>query len=213
MNDKKKTASRKFLRKGGGVLGSVLLGPSIIPPSALGKDGAVAPSNRITMAFIGMGVMGKGHLFGKAWTYLPGGYIAREDVQVLAVCDVWRAKREDSRRKVNEYYSNKSARSGYKSCQAYRDFRDILLRDDIDAVLIATPDHWHATMSVMAAESGKDVYCEKPTAVTIKESQAMVRAFKRKKRVFQAGTQQRSEYGGKFRRACELVRNGRIGRT
>ena len=213
MNDKKKTTRRRFLSRGSRILGSVFLGPSIIPPSALGKDGAVAPSDRIAMAFLGMGVMGEGHLFGKAWTYLPGGYIAREDVQILAVCDVWRAKRKDSQQKVNEYYSNKSSRGGYKSCQAYRDFRDILLRDDIDAVLIATPDHWHATMSVMAAESGKDVYCEKPTAVTVRESQAMVSAFKRTERILQAGTQQRSEYGGKFRFACELVRNGRIGRT
>jgi predicted dehydrogenase len=164
------------------------------------------------MAFLGMGTMGEGHLFGRAWTYLPGGYIAREDVQVLAVCDVWRSKREEYRRNVDDYYADRANRSHYRSCRAYRDFREVLARKDIDAVLIATPDHWHATMSVMAAEAGKDVYCEKPTAVTIQESQAMVRAFKKNQRVFQAGTQQRSEYGGKFRRACELVRNARIGK-
>jgi hypothetical protein len=114
---------------------------------------------------------------------------------------------------VNDYYAGKYTRGKYSSCQAYRDFRAILARQDIDAVLIATPDHWHATMAIMAAESGKDVYCEKPTAVTVEESQAMVRAFQKNKRVFQAGTQQRSEYGGKFRRACDLVRNGHIGKT
>jgi predicted dehydrogenase len=187
------------------------LAPTIVTSSALGKDGFVAPSDRITMAFLGMGTMGDGHLWGRAWTYLPGGYIARDDVQVLAVCDVWRNKREEHREKVNQYYSQKFAKGDYKSCLAYRDFRDILARPDIDAVLIATPNHWHATMSVMAAQSGKDVYCEKPTAVTIQESQAMVKAFKENQRIFQAGTQQRSEYGGKFRTACEMIRNNRIG--
>lgn len=213
MSQKKKTSRRRFLGNGGKVLGSALLAPSIVPSTVLGKDGSVAPSNRITMAFLGMGTMGEGHLFGRAWTYLPGGYIAREDVQVLAVCDVWRTRREKNQQIVNEYYSRKSGRGEYRSCQAYHDFRDILARQDIDAVLIATPNHWHATMSVLAAESGKDVYCEKPTAVTIKESQAMVQAIKKSECVFQAGTQQRSEYGGKFRLVCELVRNGRIGKT
>jgi len=213
VNQNKKTTRRKFLGSGGRILGSAFLAPSIIPPSALGKDGSVAPSNRITMAFLGMGTMGEGHIFGKAWTYLPGGYIGREDVQVLAVCDVWRNKREEYQHKVNEYYAARSGKGGYKSCQAYRDFRDILVRKDVDAVLVATPDHWHATMSVMAAEAGKDVYCEKPTAVTIRESQAVVRAINENKRVYQAGTQQRSEYGGKFRLTSELIRNGRIGNT
>ena len=88
----------------------------------------------------------------------------------------------------------------------------MLARTDIDAVLIATPIHWHGVMTVMAAQAGKDIYCEKPTAITIRESQAMLAAVKRYGRVFQAGTQQRSEYGGKFRRACEIVRSGAIGK-
>lgn len=213
MRVERRTTRRKFLASSGKILGSVMLAPAVVPPSALGKDGSVAPSDRITMAFLGMGTMGDGHLWGRAWTYLPGGYIARKDVQVLATCDVWRTKREEHQQKVNEYYSKKYKRGEYKSCQAYADFRSVLARNDIDAVLIATPDHWHATMSIMAAESGKDVYCEKPTAVTIEESQATVRAVKKNGRVFQAGTQQRSEYGGKFRTACEAVRNGTIGRT
>src|SRR5208282_5275547 len=96
--------------------------------------------------------------------------------------------------------------------QAYLDFRDVLARPDIDAVLIATPPHWHATMSVMAARAGKDMYCEKPTAVNIQESQATLAAVRRYGRVYQAGTQQRSEYGAKFRMACEFVRSGRIGK-
>jgi predicted dehydrogenase len=163
------------------------------------------------MGFLGVGVMGDGHIFGKAWTYLPGGYIGREDVQILAVCDVWRSKREEIRQKVDQYYAEKVGKGSFESCRAYADFRDILERDDIDAVLIATPIHWHGTMAVMAARAGKDVYCEKPTAISIHESQAMVDAVRKNTRVFQAGTQQRSEYDGKFRLACEFVRSGRIG--
>ena len=209
----KKTPRRRFLGAGGKALGFAALAPTIIPPSALGKNGNTAPSDRITMGFLGMGTMGDGHLWGRAWTYLPGGYIARDDVQVLAVCDVWRNKREEHQDKVNKYYTRKLSKGEYRGCEAYGDFRDVLARQDIDAVLIATPNHWHATMSVMAAESGKDVYCEKPTAVTISESQAMVRAFEKNRRVFQAGTQQRSEYEGKFRIACESIRNGGIGKV
>jgi len=108
---------------------------------------------------------------------------------------------------VNDNYATAYGKGSYKSCEAYTDFRDVLERDDIDAVLIATPAHWHATMAAMAAAAGKDVYCEKPTAVTIRESQAMLTAVKRYGRVYQAGTQQRSEYGGKFRQACEFVRS------
>jgi len=132
-------------------------------------------------------------------------------VQVLAVCDVWRNRRERARQRVNQHYSNKLGKGNYKACEAYSDFRKVLARDDIDAVLIATPVHWHALMSVMAAKAGKDVYCEKPVSLTIREGRAMADGVRRYGRVFQAGTQQRSEYGGKFRVACELVRSGRIG--
>ncbi len=162
------------------------------------------------MGFIGVGGQGGGHLLGGAWTYLPGGYSTRSDVQVLAVCDVWRDRRENAKQRVNAQYSQTLGQS--KSCEAYADFRQVLDRDDIDAVLIATPAHWHAIMANMAAQAGKDIYCEKPTAVTIQESQAMLAAVRRYGRVYQAGTQQRSEYTGKFRRACEFVRSGRIGK-
>jgi len=163
------------------------------------------------MGFIGVGGQGSGHLLGGAWTYIPGGYSARRDVQVLAVCDVWKDRRETARDRVNANYAKLFGQGNYHSCEAYRDFRDVLGRDDIDAVLIATPIHWHGVMTIMAAKAGKDIYCEKPTAITIRESQAMKETVLRYGRVFQAGTQQRSEYGGRFRRACELVRNGAIG--
>ncbi|MFA6561393.1 MAG: Gfo/Idh/MocA family oxidoreductase [Verrucomicrobiia bacterium] len=163
------------------------------------------------MGFIGVGGQGGGHLLGGAWTYIPGGYSARPDVQVLAVCDIRRERRERATQRVNDNYAQTPGRGG-KPCEAYVDFRQVLARSDIDAVLIATPAHWHAIMAIMAAEAGKDVYCEKPTACTVHEAQAVATAVQRYGRVYQAGTQQRSEYGGKFRRACEFVRSGRIGR-
>jgi hypothetical protein len=164
------------------------------------------------MGFIGIGGQGGGHLLGGAWTYVAGGYAGRKEVQVLAVCDVWRDRRENACRKVNDHYAEVYGKGNYKSCEPYTDFRQVLDRADIDAVLIATPAHWHATMAAMAAAAGKDVYCEKPSAVTVRESQAMLAAVRRYGRVYQAGTQQRSEYDSKFRRACEFVRSGRIGK-
>ena len=189
-----------------------MVAPTIIPASALGRGGVKSPSERITMGFIGVGGQGGGHLLGGAWTYVPGGYSARRDVQVLAVCDAWQDRRENATRRVNENYAQRFGQGTYRSCEAYRDYRDVLARPDIDAVLIASPVHWHGVMAVAAAKAGKDIYCEKPTAITIREAQAIKEAVLRYARVYQAGTQQRSEYGGKFRRACELVRNGAIGK-
>jgi len=188
-----------------------VLAPYVVPAAARGADGATAPSERVAMGFIGLGTQGGGHLVGGAWTYLTGGYLAREDVQILATCDVVRAKREGYRKRVNDYYAQKAGKPEAKVCEAYNDFRDVLARDDIDAVLIGTPVHWHSLMALMAAKAGKDVYCEKPISLTIAEGRAMADAVRRYGRVYQAGTQQRSCYGGKFRRACELVRSGRIG--
>src|SRR5437899_13037543 len=124
------------------------------------------------MGFIGAGRQGGGHLLGGAWTCVAGGYAGRKDVQVLAVGDVWRDRRERACQRVNDHYAEVYGKRSYKSCEAYTDFRHVLDRDDIDAVLIATPAHWHATMAAMAVASGKDVYCEKPTAVTIRESRS-----------------------------------------
>jgi len=164
------------------------------------------------MGFIGVGTQGGGHLLGGAWTYVAGGYAGRKEVQVLAVCDVWQDRRERACQRVNDHYAEVYGKENYTACQPYTDFRHVLDREDIDAVLIATPAHWHATMAVMAAQAGKDIYCEKPTAVNIRESQAVLAAVRGYGRVYQAGTQQRSEYEGKFRRACEFVRTGRIGK-
>jgi predicted dehydrogenase len=211
MTSKKLMGRRRFLRKAGAALGAAVAVPNFFPASVLGRGGAIPPSERIAMGFFGLGHQGGGHLFGGAWTYVAGGYAGRKEVQVLAVCDAWRDRREQAVQRVNDQYrilyGEKFAR-----CQAYHDFRQVLERKDIDAVLIATPPHWHAPMTVMAAQAGKDMYCEKPTGVTVSEALAMRAAVRRYGRVFQAGTQQRSEYGGKFRQACEFVRGGRIGK-
>lgn len=212
MSSVHRVTRRCFLGRTARALGGALAAPAIVPASVLGRGGALAPSERITMGFIGVGTQGGGHLLGGAWTYVAGGYAGREEVQVLAVCDVWRDRRERARQRVNAHYAELYGKAGYKPCEAYTDFRQVLDRPDIDAVLIATPAHWHATMAAMAAEAGKDIYCEKPSAVTVRESQAMLAAVRRFGRVYQAGTQQRSEYGGKFRQACEFVRSGRIGK-
>ncbi|SPE62870.1 putative Oxidoreductase domain protein [Verrucomicrobia bacterium] len=209
---KTKGTRRRFLQQTATALGGAIAAPAFVPASALGRDGTVPPSERITMGFIGVGTQGSGHLLGGAWTYAAGGYAGRKEVQVLAVCDVWRERRERACQRVNDHYSEVYGKGGSKSCEAYTDFRHVLERPDIDAVLIATPAHWHATMAAMAAQAGKDIYCEKPSAVTVRESQAMLAAVRRYGRVYQAGTQQRSEYGGKFRQACEFIRSGRIGR-
>ena len=203
---------RTFLRQSSSVAAVALAVPNLVPAQVLGRDGLVPPSERVTMGFIGVGGQGSGHLLGGAWTYLAGGYTARPDVQVLAVCDVWRDRRERAKQRVNEHYAKTAGAGKYTACEAYVDFREVLARPDIDAVLIATPAHWHATMAVMAAKAGKDIYCEKPSAITVREGQAVLEAVRRYGRVYQAGTQQRSEYEGRFRIACEMVRNGRVGR-
>lgn len=210
MNPARRLGRRQFLRKTGLALGAAAVAPNFFPSSVLGRNGAIPPSERIAMGFIGVGTQGGGHLFGGAWTYVNGGYLGRKEVQVLAVCDVRQERRDAAVKRVNDHYQDAYG-NNFTKCQEYNDFRRLLDRSDIDAVLIASPPHWHATMSVMAAQAGKDMYTEKPSAVTIDEARRMRAAVQRYGRVFQAGTQQRSEYRGKFRLACEFVRSGRIG--
>jgi len=202
---------RRFLRRAAAGLGAAVAAPAFIPASALGRNGAILPSERISMGFIGVGGQGSGHLLGGAWTYVPGGYVARDDVQVRAVCDVRKERRDHAQKRCNEIYAQKLHQASYNAVQAYNDFREVLARPDIDAVLIAVPYHWAAMIAAMAMRAGKDVYCEKPIALTVREGLNMVETSKRYSRIYQAGMQQRSEYGGKFRLACELIRNGRIG--
>ena len=183
---------------------AIVAAPTIISASALGAEGRPVPSNRIVMGAIGVGGMGNGDM---------RGLMGYPEVQMVAVCDVDRAMRESAQKAVNEYYAKARKDTDYKGCEAYNDFRDLLERSDIDAVSIATPDHWHALISIAAAKAGKDIYCEKPLTLTIREARAMVNAVRRYGRVFQTGSQQRSEFRGLFRQACEYVRSGRIGKV
>jgi predicted dehydrogenase len=184
--------------------------PTIIPGSALGLAGRPAPSNRITLAVIGTGNQG----FNDIKSFLPD-----DRVQLVAVCDVnrestgyWEGKiggREPARRLVDEHYAKKKSSETHRACESTADFREILGRHDIDAVEICTPDHWHALMVVMACKAKKDIYCQKPLSLTVAEGRVMSDAVNRSNVVFQTGSQQRSDR--RFHRACELVRNGRIG--
>ncbi len=159
-----------------------------------------APSNQITLGFIGQGTQGRG---------LLGGFLNRDDTRVLAVCDVDSTRREHAKSTVEEHYKDATTAGTYKGCATYNDFRELLARKDIDAVVIATPDHWHALIAIAAARAHKDIYCEKPMAHTILEGRAMVKAVRSHGRIFQVGSMQRSAH--EFRAACELVRNGVIG--
>jgi predicted dehydrogenase len=168
----------------------------------LGAAPEKGPNDRITLGFIGVGTMGRGHL---------GSFLGAPGVQVVTVCDVVAQRREAARKTVNDHYAGK-AKGEHKGCDAYNDFRDLLTRKDVDAVVIATPDHWHAIACILAARAGKDIYCEKPLTHSIAEGRRIVEEVAKAKVIFQTGSQQRSEFGGHFRKAVELVRNGRIGK-
>jgi predicted dehydrogenase len=185
---------RQFMRATGAASLGALAFPAIIPSSALGADGAVAPSNRIVMGAIGTGGQGSGNM---------RGFMGQPGVQMVAVCDVDRGRREDAKQTVDKKYDN-------KDCAAYNDFRELLARTDIDAVCIGTPDFWHGLVAIAAAKSGKDMYCEKPLVNTIAEGRAVCNAVKRYGRVLQTGSQERSGQNARF--VAELVQNGRIGK-
>ncbi|HUY31298.1 MAG TPA: Gfo/Idh/MocA family oxidoreductase [Pirellulales bacterium] len=174
--------------------GATVMAPQIIPSSALGLDGAVAPSERIVVGGIGIGNRG---------TYDLGCFLEQKDVQFVAVCDVKEARRVAVKKMVDEKYGN-------QNCDTYRDFRELLDRADIDAVLIATGPNWHATAAINAAKAGKDMYCEKPCTKNIAQSLALAETMRRTGRVFQAGTQRRNLPHFAF--ACELARTGKLGK-
>ena len=200
---------RKFIEQAGIAASALILVPTIIPASCVGKGGQTPPSDRINLAFIGAGNQAGNDVMD---------FLADDRVQVTTICDVnkksagyWDGRvagREYIRDVVNGFYSKKYERK-YKACNDVEDFREVIVRNDIDAVEIATPDHWHAIPVLMAAAAKKDIYCQKPLALTIAEGRAMSNAVKHHKIVFQTGSQQRSNPN--FRRICELVRNGRIG--
>lgn len=174
--------------------------PAIIPASALGREGWQPPSERVVCAVIGLGAMGRGHV---------GFCLNHPSVELAAVCDVDRLRREENKRAAEETYAARG-RTDYR-CGAYNDYRQILERRDIDAVLIATPDHWHALQAVDAARAGKDVYCEKPISMTIEQGRRIVQVVRRHGCVFQTGTQYRS--APTIRRVCDFVRKGGLGKV
>jgi predicted dehydrogenase len=184
-----KVSRRTFVRAGA----TLAAAPYVVPSSVIGQGGG-APSEKITIGFIGTG----GHGIARNLNM----YLGQPDARVLAVCDVDSSNLNRAKQAVDARYGN-------SDCATTKDFREIMQRDDIDAVMISTPDHWHVLMSVMAAKAGKDVQCEKPT-LTIDEGKALIKTMRRYGRVFQTSTEDRSERI--YHRMAELVRNGRIGK-
>jgi predicted dehydrogenase len=186
--------SRRRFLKASAAVGAAIAAPQIIPSSALGLDGAVPPSERIVLGGIGIGNRG---------TYDLGCFLEQKDVQFVAVCDVKQKRRVAVKQIADQKYGN-------DQCDMYRDFRELLDRDDIDAVLIATGPNWHAAAAMHAARAGKDMYCEKPVTKNIAQSLTLAETMRRTGRVFQAGTQRRNLPHFAF--ACELARTGKLGK-
>jgi predicted dehydrogenase len=188
---------REFFKQAGRVSATMALLPVVLPSTVFGK---YPPSERISLGFIGSG---------KQSQHLIRSFLNEPGTQVVAVCDVDSLKLARGEKMIEDFYSKNSASGKYQGCLDTKEFQDIIQRDDIDAVVISTPDHWHGVNSIWALRSGKDVYCEKPLALTVAEGRAMVEETRRCGRVFQTGSMQRSDVS--FRFACELVRNGYIG--
>ncbi|MER3415306.1 MAG: oxidoreductase [Gemmataceae bacterium] len=169
--------------------------PLFVPATALGTGQRTAASDRITLGFIGTGGRGRG---------LINMFLAEKDTQILAVCDVDQRHLHQAQELVNKRY-------GTKDCAVYKDFRQLVARPDIDAVVVATPDHWHALTSIAAARARKDIYCEKPLTNSIGEGRALCKAVQENGRILQTGSHERSNPKGRF--ACEIVRSGLIGKV
>ena len=186
------TSRRRFLKTTTGIIAGAGAGPLLLPRAIFG---AAAPSRRVNMGFIGMGIQSR---------HLLGAFLGSPAARVLAVCDVDTKRRENAKNTVDKRYAN-AKKETVEPCAAYGDFREIIQRKDIDAVCIATPDHWHAIITLAALRSGKDVYCEKPLTHNIHEAIEVIHAVDANKRVLQTGSMQRSMK--EFRVACELVRD------
>ncbi len=195
MADKRSMNRRGFL-KGAATAGAAAVAfPMVIPGPSLGKDGAAAPSNRIVMGSIGVGSMGGGD---------QRAFLGKQGVQFVGVCDVDKRHRDAAKGRVDQ-------KNGNTDCKAYVDFRELIGRGDLDAVHCALPDQWHAMPVIAAARAGLDIFGQKPFARSVREGRAMVNAIKRYGCIWETGSQQRSDH--KFRYACEIVRNGVIGRV
>ncbi len=183
---------RRFLRTNlAAALGAASL-PHLVPVSVLGQ-GQTAPNSRIQVGCIGVGPQGRG---------VMSNFLPQTDCRVIALCDIAKRNLDAALQMVNGHYKD-------QACAKHHDYRELLRRADLDAVLIATPDHWHVPVAVAAARANKDMYVEKPLGLSVEEDQLLRTVCRQQQRIFQFGTQQRS--GREFRHACELVRNGRIG--
>lgn len=191
-----RTSRKDFLKKSALGIASF----TIVPRFVLGGKGFTAPSDKITIGFIGNGKQG---------TILANPFIPLSEAQIVANCDVDSVKRTKFKEWVETKYAESSGSESYSGVTAYHEYEEIISRDDIDAVIVCTPDHWHAIPAIAALNAGKDLYCEKPLSLTIEEGRAMVNATRDNNRVAQTGSMQRS--WGSFRKASELVRNGYLG--
>lgn len=192
-----KSGRRKFVKTSVAALATI----SIVPRHVLGGTHYIAPSDKFNLAYIGTGKQGRGTLF-KSFIEIP-------EVQIVAASDVDQKKLSDFEQKVTDYYSAQKEQNSYQGLTTYADFREMLSSTEIDGVIVATPDHWHALASIAAANANKHVYCEKPLSLTVAEGRAMVDAARKNNIVFQTGSMQRS--WADFHRAAELVINGYIG--
>jgi predicted dehydrogenase len=189
---------RNFSRRDFLKTSAAVTAPMIVPASVFGTQDKAAPSNRLGIGYIGVGTMGYNHVRGLQ---------NEKDVQIVAVCDVDKDRREFNQKTVDKGYSKDTT---YKGCAGYNDHAELLARKDIDAVIIATPDHWHAAIALDAMKAGKDVYCEKPLTLTIHEAKTLIEAARKLEKVFQTGSQQRSDW--EFQVAINMVRKGAIGK-
>jgi predicted dehydrogenase len=191
---------RQFLKNSVAAASAFMSAPTILPAKVFGAE---APSNRITVGMIGMGR--------QAYYSNLKSFLAASDVQVTAVCEVDTWRLDNARKAVEEHYGKKRASGTFKGCLVFKDFRELLYRQDIDAVMISTPDHWHVPMSIAAAKAGKDICCEKPLTLSIAGGRALSDTVTRYNRVFRTDSEFRSH--ACFQKACELVLNGRIGKV
>src|SRR5690554_2760205 len=191
---------RSFIKQAGTTMGGVILAPNIVPSSVFGKN---APSNKINVGQIGCGRIARSHDMAETLKY--------DVARMVAVSDVDSKRMADGKKLVEDFYKGKTGSSNPIDVKMYADYKEMLADKNIDAVLISTPDHWHSQPAIEAALAGKDIYLQKPTSLTVEEGRLLSDIVHRQGVILQVGTQQRSS--AQFRRAAELVRNGRIGKV
>jgi hypothetical protein len=194
----KPVSRRHFLKRTSLAGGTALFLPTLVPSSVFGAN---APSNRVAVGHIAVGGQGSA---------VMGGFLGLPQGQSVAVCDPIKERRESAAKRIEQHYAGKTGQGSYQGCKAYNDFRELLARDDIDAVVVASPDHWHVPLALAAVQAGKDVYVEKPLGTSIEQDKALRAAVHRYGAIFQYGTQQRC-FSTHCAFACELVRNGYVG--